>query len=276
MGKIRAFLSFLNALRKASAKDDLTSLAAGISFYFIFALVPLITVTITLLTFFRQTGLLENLLHTFSDLIPQGTLSLLSLLLVNVNPGSLTIFSIIGLVIMLWSGSNAGEAIVSALDKIYEVRKTRGFVRRHTISLELAASGVLVLIFLSFLLLVLSVALSTLSEFLPVSIGADFARFATYFLGLVFLTILVAAIYRAVPNRKLSSRSSFPGALVFSFLWLMGSLLFNKVAVRFMFFDRAYGPLGVVFITLIWIHLSTIMFLVGAEINVILRKKHSL
>ena len=82
-----------------------------------------------------------------------------------------------------------------------------------------------------------------------------------------FLAAL-AVIYRYGPSREDAKwRWVTPGALVAAVLWLLGSAAFSLYVSKFASYDKTYGPLGAVVVFLMWLYISALTVLIGAEVN---------
>jgi membrane protein len=88
--------------------------------------------------------------------------------------------------------------------------------------------------------------------------------------GALFMTLLLAILYYVLPNVRQPFHLVTPGSIAAVVLWLLGSLVFSLYTTRFASYEVAYGALGGVIVLLLWMWISSIAVLLGAEINAIL------
>jgi membrane protein len=83
------------------------------------------------------------------------------------------------------------------------------------------------------------------------------------------LIFYFALFYKFVPNLHLSFRKSFVGAIFTTFGWIATSMLFSFYINNFANYTRVYGSLGSIIALLLWINMSSMIILIGAEINML-------
>jgi membrane protein len=87
---------------------------------------------------------------------------------------------------------------------------------------------------------------------------------------------IFAGIYRYTPAKRISWQEVFPGAIVSTIGWLIVSLGFSFYVNNFSNYSRLYGSLGAVFVLMTWLYISSIILILGGEINsvIVIRKNN--
>jgi membrane protein len=249
-------------------EDRVLSVAAGVTFYALLALFPGITAFVSLYGLFADAGTVSDHLAKLSGILPSGALDIIGeqvRRIASKPAGSLGFAFFSGLAIALWS-SNAGmKALFDALNIVYDEDEKRGFIKLNAISL-LFTLGALV-----FLLLALAAVVA-----IPVVLKLFwFGKVIETLLSILRWPILLAGVlvglaclYRYGPSRdKAQWRWVTWGSAIAAALWLGGSMLFSWYVASFGNYDATYGSLGAAIGFMTWIWLSTIVILLGGEIN---------
>jgi membrane protein len=248
--------------------DRLLSLAAGVVFYSLVALFPAIAAGVSFYALLADAGTIAKHLSLVAGLVPAEVLDLLRDEITRIgakSDGRLTFGFLLGLGIALWSANAALKAIFDALNIIYDEQEKRGLVRLNLISLFFticAISSVLLAIgaVVVFPLLLAAFNLASIDESI---IG--YLRWPAMFLLII---VGLAVLYRYGPSRRLAKwRWISVGSVFAASVWLAASSLFSWYLGNFANYNATYGALGAVVGLMMWMWLSTIVVLVGAELN---------
>ncbi|GAB4145771.1 MAG: YihY/virulence factor BrkB family protein [Cyanobacteria bacterium J069] len=182
-----------------------------------------------------------------------------------------TLFSL-SFLIAVWAASGAASAAMTALDQIHQIprSKLRPFWKAKLVSLGLTVGGLLLLIVALTVVFVgdlivrqvsiqaptLRPWLLTLWQLLPLPVT------------LLIISITFGAIYRFGPSRWDKGRPIMPGALLAAIFWAVLSNLFRLYVSNFADYNRVYGAVGAVIILLLWLYLTSLVMLLGDEVNV--------
>lgn len=165
----------------------------------------------------------------------------------------------------LWSASAGMMNLIAAINLAYDEDETRGFLklRRLSLALTLGALLFLVVAFIAIALLPSLVAASGLGTLGRALVSI--VRFVVLFAGLL---AGLAVLYRYGPDRDEPKWSwASPGAVLAAVLWIAGSLLFSLYTVNFGKYNETYGALGTVVVVMLWLLLTAIVIILGAELN---------
>ena len=248
--------------------DDVSGLAAQLSYYFFLALFPAILFLLALASFFPLTNITDDVGRSLGPFVSPQVLELIQeqmRRLANNENGGLLTFGVAGAV---WSSSAALVSIVGALNRAYDIQEGRPWwkVRLVAVGLTLGAA-VIVLVALSLVLVG-----PMLAERLGRTTGWG-TRFEWAWLvlqwPLVFVLVVfgIGLIYYFGPDADQDWVWITPGAVAATILWLLVSLVFKFYVANFTDYEGSYGTVGAVIVVLLWFYVSGIAILIGAELN---------
>lgn len=257
---------------KAAQKDDVFGQAAQLSYYFLLAVFPFLLFLTTLLGLLAHTGseVYENLLSYAREVLPYNAFDLVVATLKQVQSGAGGGKLSIGIVTALWAASTGMSAVMTGLNRAYQVKETRPWWKSKLLSIILT-------VLLSFFVIA-SITLVLYGSMLA-DVLAGYFGLETYFAALwkvlqwpavlLFLFIAFVLLYRYAPaGKRRGWHRVLPGAVVGMLLWLGASLLFRLYLEFFNSYNKTYGALGGVIVLLLWFYMSGISILLGAEVNV--------
>jgi membrane protein len=259
----------IRGFKEANA-DHVTNLAQAIAYCAFLAIPSALLVILGLFVELAGPSTVDSLMNRLSTVMPQSAIDLLSTSLTrSTQSGGGIVMIVVGIVLALWSVSGAVQTVMWAMNIAYEQDETRGFVRRRMIALALILCCVIA-VALVFGLLILG---PLLSDVIGRNVGNQTAvswvwwtaQWPILILGLLasFATILWLA-----PDVR-PSRWTFitPGAVVTVIIWLLASGGFAIYASNFASYNKTWGALSAAIVMLIWLWLSAVALLIGAEIN---------
>jgi len=178
--------------------------------------------------------------------------------------GQLTLLRVVGLLVLIWSGSGIFAVTGRLLDRAWHIKqKGRLWIRRRLLALPIAIMA-LILIAISLLLSTTWSLLNRL-EFLN-GIGW-FTQIISLVIILVLNTLFFSLIYWSLPSAQLRWREMLPGALLASVLWEAAKALFTVYLARLSLFNVIYGSVAAIAAFLIWAYLSGCIVLFCGELN---------
>jgi membrane protein len=248
--------------------DRLLALAAGVAFYSLVALFPAIAAGVSSYALFANAATIGNHLSIAADIVPAGTLDIMGTEISRIaakSDGRLTFGFLLGLGIALWSANAGMKAIFDALNIIYDEEEKRSFVWLNVVSLffticAIAGAGLAVALVVIFPL--------ALAAFGVTSAEHPIIGYLRWPLMFVLIILGLSVLYRYGPSRRLARwRWISVGSVFAALVWLAMSSLFSWYLGNFANYNATYGALGAVVGLMMWMWLSTIVVLVGAELN---------
>jgi membrane protein len=251
-----------------AGRDNLSVVAAGCAFYALFAMFPALSALVSLygLTFnpataARQFNVLASLLPPEAYDMVMGQIRRIAAASDRKLGWSLAL----SLALAIWSANAATQALLAALNIVYEEPEQRSLFRFYLTAFTITFAGLLggtVILFAVVYVPTLFAHAGFSREFeIVVRVG----RWP--FLTLLVL-VLLALLYRYAPCRRAAKwHWVSAGSLIATALWLLASAAFSAYVANFAHYDRTYGSLGAVIILLFWLYISFYVVLLGGEIN---------
>ena len=250
---------------------DLLTHAAALSFYFLFALFPLLIFLVTLLGFFvdRGSALRTSLFAYLRRVVPASAFLLINTTLDEIATVADGARLWLGLAAALWFASLGIAALSDSLNAMYGVRESRQWwrVRASAIGLT-AALAVLILAALSLIVYGGEIGSAVAGYFNQGALFASAWAIVQVPLAVIFVLFAFAMIYYFAPD--LYDQKWYwitPGSLVGVALWLLVSAVL-RVYLRYAdSYSVTYGSLGGVIILMLWFYVTGIAILLGGKMN---------
>ena len=250
------------------SENNIFLIAGGVTYALLLALFPALAALISLYGLLFDPSQVEQQVKSLSLILPAQTAEMIGTQLHNLveaSSKSLGISAMVALGFALWSASRGMSGLISAFNIAYEEKETRSFVRFNMIALGLTVGGLLGGTIIIALVGVLPAAI----QFVGLGMTTKWLILIVQWpilLGVVLVSL--AVLYRFAPNRATAQwHWVSPGAIIATFLWLLGSIGFSVYVSHFNSYDKTYGSLGGVIIMLTWLYLSSFIALLGAVIN---------
>lgn len=252
--------------------DDVPSLAAGVAFKIFLSLFPAAIAGVAIFSLVMTPQDIERFLTVLQgfDFVPATAQQLITEPLMNLvedeGAGGIALAGLLG---GLWAGSSAAVTLIKALSRAWDVPETRKFLRQRLVALVIMAALLLALIGLFLLLVVgLQIQAALLPEEFNAGPGGSVLAVARFVGAAILLMLLFAFVYWIGPDRERPEWSWLsPGAVVAVVGWLAASGLFTLYVRNFGNYEATYGALAGVIVLLLWLQLSIMLLLVGAELN---------
>jgi len=252
--------------------DNVPGLAAQTSYYFVLALFPFLIFLAALVGSLPFTGLWDEVLTWITQNLPREPRHLILETVASLTPGRHSFLSI-GLLGTAWAACAGLMNLMCSLNAAYEVRESRSFWKR----LGLAFIMLFVLTFLFVGSFGLLSAGDWLGIWLVNQAGPSLLVITLWFVGrwvvsLALLALAVATLDHTLPNLRRPWGCFTAGTVFVVLAWAPATLAFNTYVRNFASYNRTYGTLGAFVILMVWMYITSLIVLVGAEINCELRK----
>jgi len=260
------FLGIARCLVARFREDDVPSLGAQLTYYLILAFFPFLIFVVNVIGFARLSA--NDLLGNFARLLPAETGNAVRHIIDEATANRSGALLSVGMFAALWAASNGVNAIIKGLNRAYDEKENRPFWKVRGLSV-LSTLVLAIVILVCMLTLVFGKTIGNyLFHLLHFPAGFppawDILQFALPAIALFGVFLL---LYRVTPNRKLAWRDVVPGTLFATFGWIVCSVLFSFYVDRFANYAKTYGSLGGIIVLLIWLYLSSVILLIGGEIN---------
>lgn len=263
---------FYEALMRSSVLDR----GAAISFKFILAIFPALIVVLTLIPYIPIEDFQETLLNFFENLMPADAYGVVSETLNSlVNQKYSTLLSV-GFLLGLYFGSNTVQAILDGLHASYHVQKQYSVWKQRLVSLGL----VILLPILAAIALLLMGVSGFVLDYLHITelIGDDVTltilKILKWVLSALVIMLSISFLYNVADVKKRRWRVFSAGATLCTLGIIIVSAGFAFFVNNFGTYNKLYGSLGAVLVTLIWIYANFIIILIGFELNTSISRAH--
>ena len=277
----RAWVATLKRTVKEFQDDDLTDRAAALTYYGVLALFPALIALVSIVGLFGDPETVtDTITEVVEELAPGSASDTLSSTIQSLTDdrGAAGVLLVVGTLGALNAASGYIGAFIRASNVIYEVEEGRPFYKLRP--LQLAVTLIIVVaVGLVISALVLSGPLATaVGEALGLSdLAVTLYGVAKWpVLGLLVMGIL-GLLYYASPNARLTGvRWVTPGSLLALVVWLAASALFALYVANFGSYNKTYGTLGGAVTFLVWLWITNIAVLLGAELNAELERSREI
>jgi membrane protein len=243
------------------------ALAAGVTFYALLAIFPALAALVSLYGLFADPATIASHLQTLAGVLPGGGLEVIGGEINRIaaqQNSTLGVTFLTGWAVSLWSANAGIKALMDALNLVVEAEERRGFFRLNAVSLAFTVGAILFVLLAIAGMVIVPLAL----HFLGVpDTPAILVKILRWPLFLVVVAIALAILYRHGPSRREPRGLITWGSVCAALAWLAVSILFSWYAENFASYNATYGSLGAVIGFMVWMWLSTIVILLGAEID---------
>lgn len=265
--------SLVAALKRARVefkRDNLTDLAASLTYYGLLSIAPALAVLVAALGLMGRDATAQVVLQV-QAIAPGSSADFVRTLIVQAqaNRTSAGFGAVLGLLVALWSASGYVSAFMRASNVIYDIPEGRPIWKTVPIRVGVTLFAVVVMVASA----VIVVVSGPVAEQVGNLIGAgDTALLVWGVLKwpvlLVLVSVLFAVLFWASPNAKQGGvKWVSPGGVIAVLIWLVVSGLFAVYVALFSSYNKTYGSLAGVVIFLVWLWLTNIAILLGAEVN---------
>src|SRR6202048_3017714 len=252
----------------STGEDRLLATAAGVVFFGLLAIFPAVTALVSCYGLFATPSTIGANLQTLALMLPEGSFQIVQDQIergLEKGDTALGATFLFGLALAIWSANAGVKAVIDALNVVYEERENRSFVRLNLLSLAFTSGGIVALLLMvsavvAFPLVLVHVGPPPASQFI-----VNLLRWPLLFL---MLLIALGVLYRFGPSRRAARWEWLSvGTLAAALLWIAGSCLLSWYLSNFGNYDATYGSLGAAIGLMMWMWMSAIIVLCGAELN---------
>jgi membrane protein len=260
-------------------EDNLTDWAAALTYYGILSIFPALFVFVSIIGVIGE-RVTEPLLDNVGAFAPSEAKDILTNAIREIerSRGGAGILAIVGIAAALWAASGYVAAFIRASNIVWEVEEGRPVWK--TLPLRIGLTLVLVLLLAASALIV--VFTGPLAERAGDVIGVSSVvvtvwGFAKWPVLILLVALMLAILYYAAPNvRQPGFAWISPGAILAVAVWIVASAAFALYVANFGSYNKTYGGLGAVIIFLIWLWLTNVAVLLGAELNAELERRRQI
>jgi membrane protein len=264
------WLAVLKRAIREFKHDDITDRAAALTYFGVLALFPAMLVLVSVLGLLGKSAT-KQVLNNVAQIAPGGVHTFLNGVITQVQgkAGIAGIAGIIGLLVALWSASSYVAAFMRAMNAIYDIDEGRPIWK--TVPVRIATTLALVV------MLLIAAAIVILTGPIANQVGQAFGighaavliwDIVKWPVLIVIVSLMLSLLYKATPNiRQPRFRWISAGGIVAVLIWLIASGLFAVYVSFSGSYNKTYGSLATVIVFLVWLWITNIAILLGAEFN---------
>jgi len=250
-------------------EHNLTLVSAGVAFYAFLAFIPTLIVIVTVYGLVAKPADIQRQVHDFAKALPDEVQKFIQQQITSIGHAGGTRVSValvIAVALALWSASGGMAALVTGVNVARDQTEPKSFVKKRGKALALTLGAIVLLVVMIFLIAAVPSILAQVGLGTAGRVVVDIVRWPV--LAIVIVLGLGVLYHLAVGGpEEARFRVVTPGALVATLLWLIASGLFAVYTANFASYSKTYGSLASIVVVLLWLYVSAIAVLIGAEID---------
>jgi membrane protein len=262
--------SILKRTGKQFSEDNLSTWAAALTYYAVLSIFPALLALVSILGVIGPSAT-QPLMDNLSSVAPGPAKDILTNALKGLqqNQGASSITLIIGVLAAIWSASGYIGAFMDAANNVWDAPEGRPFWKK--IPVRLGVTIVMLLLLTASALAVVLTGPLAKSIGDVIGLGSTFVTvwgIAKWPVLVVVVSLMISLLYWAAPNVKQPGfKWITPGGVLAVLLWIAASALFALYVANFASYNKTYGSLGGVIVFLVWLWITNLVILLGAEFN---------
>jgi membrane protein len=264
-------------LIKKSVKEffdhDMETHSAALAYHVVFSLFPFSIFLIALLGFLDLSDFFDWLRQQAQSFLLPQTMEQVNQVFDQLQRRRIGLLSL-GAVIALWAASSGMRAAMKALNVAYCVTEGRPAWKRYLLSVPYTVGVGIMLAAAAVLVAIAPRSMQAIA--LQLGVGQGLAVLWAWWLRwpavVLLLTSAVAMVYAVAPDVEQRFRFITPGAFVAVIAWIAASLAFNWYVRNFASYNVLYGGVGTIIVLLLYFLISSVVLLLGAEMNTVIER----
>ena len=274
-GFLRKTVIFLVMFIKKIGDDDIFALGAQLAYYMVLSFIPFLMFLMTLVGFSHLNS--DAVLNLLSNVMPTEAFNLIQSTVIEIVDREQTGLLWISIALAIWVSSSVFKAVIKGLNKAYGVKETRSYIKLKLISMIYTILLALIVIATLFLFVFGDVIGDF---FMKVLEHPEFIYYIwnilRYVVVILIMILFFMFLYNATPCVRLGWLEVIPGAVITTLGWISISYIFAYYVNNFSNYSRLYGSLGAVFMFMTWMFITSMILILGGEINAVLAEKNRL
>jgi membrane protein len=253
--------------------DDVTALAAELAYSLLISFFPMLIFIMTLIGFSSLNS--SEVLLGLSQILPSSLFELVKSTVIDVLETRSHNLLTLSFILTIWISSTGFKAVIKGINRAYDETERRSAIKLEIVAI-LSTLALTLIIFLTLALLVLG---QVIGHNLGIYLGhpEEFKAAWDVFRYIIILSTMVfvfAALYRYTPSRRMTWLEVIPGAIFATLGWVAASMVFSFYVNNFGSYTNIYGSIGVIIILLTWLFLTSVIIIMGGEVNATLSFDH--
>lgn len=259
---------------KEYMSDDMNTYAGALTYRVLLAIFPFLIFLLTLLDALGLTNFFNWLLEQARSAFTGQLYSQIETIVQQVRGGANGGLLSFGLLAAIWAAAGGIRAAMNALNAAYDVEESRPFWKLYPMSILFTLGIAVMLIAAVALMLLGPQAMEWLAG--QIGLGSVFVTIWTWLripVAIVLMVVTVALVYYFFPNVDQPFKVVTPGSVIAVVAWLLATIGFSLYISNFSNYNATYGSLAGIVVLLLYIYISSITLLLGAEVNAVIFKE---
>jgi membrane protein len=272
---VRAAIPVLRRTYTAFRDDNLTDWAAALTYYGLLSLFPAAIALVSIVGLVGDpTSTTRKVTEVITEIGPESAAETFSGPVESIasHQGAAGVAFVLGIAVALWSASGYVGAFMRASNAIYQAEEERPFWKLRPLQIAITLGLVVLTALLAFGLVLTGPLVGAIANVVGLGSTAvtlwnvlKWPVMAAIFIG------MVSVLYYTAPDADIRGfRYVTPGSLVAIVVWALASAAFALYVANFGSYDKTYGTLGGLIVLLVWLWISNLAILFGAELNAVL------
>lgn len=264
-------------------EDDCMSMAAALSFYTMFSLPPLLLIVVTLVYSvfpFSREQVSEEVVNQINATVGSQTGEQIVAMLKNADhTGPTTMATILGIGILVFAATSVLAQLQYSMNVAWQVQPDpdQGGLKNFILKRVLSLAMLIAIAFLLLVSLVVSTALEAfhgaIQQWLVSSVATYLLRAANIATSFLVITFLFGAVYKVLPDARITWRDVSVGSVVSTLLFIIGKFLISFYLARSNI-GSTYGAASALAVILIWVYYASLIVFLGAEFTQVWARRH--
>ena len=242
-------------------------------FWFAIGIFPFMLFMMSFFSLLGKKSLFMPIIHFLDTVAPTDSVNLIKEVLNEVlifqHGGLMAVF---GFFVTVFLSSNAIFCIIKGMNRALGIEEHRNLLVTRTLSILMVFVNIFVMFITVNLIVFGKVFMQFALNFVDfTAVAIDVFLISRWFVSFAALYIMAYLNYFLLPawqgSDKLKSKSCLPGTLFFSFCWMFGSWCFSIYINNLHTYNRVYGSIGAFVMLMVWLYYTSVIILVGGEIN---------
>ncbi|MBQ3641955.1 YihY/virulence factor BrkB family protein [bacterium] len=264
---------YIESLVTKVIEQDFYGVAAEMAFWFILGLFPFLLFLASVFAWIGKQTLIHPILNFLQNIAPHDVANLI---INTLNEAMIfkqgTLIAVFGLCVTIALSANAIVAIIKGLNRAYAIEETRNFVYTRVLAVLMVLMNSLALFLVVNLIVLGKVILDFMLQYTILSqLSVDIISIIRWPISYFGLAFCAFGNYYILPDvkcpDKIKLKSVLPGTFFFSFFWMLGSWCFSLYLSNLNAYNKVYGTIGAFAILMVWLYYTSLIILVGGEIN---------
>lgn len=256
---------FVKDLVREIDEDHILDYAGSVAYSAFLAIFPFLLFAVALAGLVVDPSTLDTLVGQIRAVAPSQVAEILSDRLQSLVAGKRTGLLTLGAVGAVWAASGALASLMTALNEVYDVPERRPIWKTRALALGMTLAGAALVIVASMIAIATPHAAKWVGG--PLEVAVLWLRWP---IAAMLMLLVISSFYHFLPDVKQRFKLFTPGAIFAVIGWALASVGFSQYVTRFGSYEVVYGALGSVIVLLLWMWISSLVILIGGEINALL------